>query len=244
MRAGERVRNILGAVIVLLSMNSALITYNQHKLNKEYSKLCDISQSLAVQVDKLKAENRELLEDVQELEKVLLDREDYINSLITFIKSSNQNLSDSKVTELAFLVDSVTSEFEEKYGFKKDVSLLLAIMRAESCFYNLSPNEAEATGYVQITPVCLTETNSKTGWGYSMEEMLEARKNLEVGWYHLNSDIEKFGLHKAIVAYNQGYNNLDKAVEVSLQDERSYLSTVLNYAQKVESYLEGGKRKC
>lgn len=178
---------------------------------------------------------------LNDVDKAVKEKLSYREKMSMAIQQTSDYVNKNKADELATIIDDVTTEFKNKYGYPKDNARVMAIMSAESDFRNLGSNDAGAIGYTQITPPCLQEVNKITGWGYSMDDMFDARKNIEVAWYYINKDKLKYGDDKSIVAYNQGYRNLDRAVTVSRGSSRSYLSKVTNRTLKYREMIGGSK---
>ena len=170
------------------------------------------------------------------LDKQLRDKLSYRENISKAIQQTS-NASKDKADQLAELIDDTTTSMKKEFGFPKDDARLLAIISTESDFKNLSANEAEAVGYTQITPACLSDVNKRTGWGYTMGDMSIAKNNLRVSWYFYNKDKVKYGEDKAIVAYNQGYRNLGGAVTASRGDSGSYLSKVTSRTYKYQNMI-------
>lgn len=238
----------IGVSLAVMIGSSLDIAYESNKdskammnkldeLDAQIQEQQEFQRHLEDEIDQIrqKVDTQAKKQDIMDSE--IKDKLSYRERVSSAIQQSSNYVNKKKADDLADIVDSVTTEFQEKYGFPKDVPKLLAIMQTESDFRNLSPNEAEAVGYIQITPQCLNEVNKRTGWGYSMEDMQDATSNIKVGWYYLNKDRVKYGDEKSIVAYNQGYKNLGGAVKASRGDSGSYLSKVMDRTVKFNELI-------
>lgn len=228
-------------IVTVCLMQSAIGVVNYRSFNEEImaekkadildeSNLYDYVEGTLVELKSVQSPSIDLEEE----------REKYLASIQSAIENTSGYMTSEKARQLADVIDTVTSDMEREYGFEKDVARVLAMISTESDFRNLSANEAEAVGYMQITPICLEYVNGVTGWNYTMADMQIAEANIRVGWYKYNKDKEGYGSDKATVAYNQGYNNLTRAVLVSQGDSTSYLYKVSsrrdNYMSMLEDY--------
>ena len=252
MKVEGRKKVAIGVSLAVMIGSSLDIAYESNKdskammnkldeLDAQIQEQQEFQRHLEDEIDQIrqKVDTQAKKQDIMDSE--IKDKLSYRERVSSAIQQSSNYVNKKKADDLADIVDSVTSEFQDKYGFPKDVPKLLAIMQTESDFRNLSPNEAEAVGYIQITPQCLNEVNKRTGWGYTMADMQDATSNIRVGWYYLNRDRVKYGDEKSIVAYNQGYRNLGGAVQASRGDSGSYLSKVMNRTVKFNEMIGDAK---
>lgn len=161
----------------------------------------------------------------------------YIDQIAYCIDTTSSYKTHIEAVSLANDIERALVDLEADYNYKKDIPKVLAMMSAETDFRNLSANEAEAVGYMQITPECLEYMNKKMGWDYTMDDMNDPEANIKVGWAKLNLDMDKLSEDEAIVAYNQGYRNLKGAVIASWEDSHSYLSKIINREEKYSKMM-------
>ena len=162
----------------------------------------------------------------------------YIDKIACCIDTTSDYKSYEESINLANVMDKTLVDLEADYEFKRDVPRLLAIISTESDFRNLLANEAEAVGYMQITPQCLSYVNKKMHWEYSMDDMIIPEANIKVGWAKYNLDADGLSEDEATVAYNQGYRNLKGAVQASYGDRNSYLSKINSRIAKYRKMME------
>ena len=232
-------------IVGVITASVAIIVDSYCSFNKEIDV---VEESLAVLDAEVREQNNLMGELLQVQEDLKRDRDKELEEqkhqrelalIKQAIKDTSSYVTDIKAEQLAEIIDYVATDMESQYGFKKDVARILAMISTETDFRNLSANEAEAVGYMQITPVCLEHINRITGWEYTMDDMIVAEANIRVGWYRYNMDLGQYGEEKAIVAYNQGYNNMSGAVIASYEDPNSYLCKVIYRTDKYKKLMEG-----
>jgi len=209
------------------------INQNIESQDKRINKLNDEINDKLKKVDKLEKE-------VHELDKQIKEKIAYRDRLSIVIQKTSEQTKKPEADMLAKVIDEVTTEFNQKYGYPKNVAKMLAIISTESDFRNLDPNDAYAIGYAQVTPPCLEEVNKLAGWSYTMSDMYNAKNNLRVAWFVINRDMRKYGEDKAIVAYNQGYRHLTRSAKYCRTDKTSYLYKVNAKTEKYRELLRGG----
>lgn len=82
----------------------------------------------------------------------------------------------------------------------------LILVNVESDFEpSAKVKRTKAYGLCQITPVCLKDFNNKTGNKYTMSEMLDIEKNLEVGMWYMNRLLTVYGKNFGIYNFKDAY---------------------------------------
>lgn len=141
---------------------------------------------------------------------------------------SNSDISPSEALKLSGIIYDVTSEYEKKYHFKRDVPLLLSLIYNESRFHRSSCSRAGARGLLQLTRPALKSVCTDWGTYHGNFNMYNPEHNIRVGYYYICRNKNQMGLDTAIVAYNRGYRNIKYHLHASRRDKNSYLSRVLN----------------
>jgi soluble lytic murein transglycosylase-like protein len=243
---------VTGAVIMASAISVQVMRLNS--VNREYRQTVEELNNVKRQVEVNKEELRqrveqniadleekqrqykELQDKLKELQKNMEDKLSYLDNIAEAIHSTSQ-LSKQDARTLAVTIDSITSEYETAYGFKKDIPKILAMMYVESTFNTYENSNAGARGLLQVTPSCLEQTNKWTGWHYTMNDMHDPESNIRVAWYYYNYDVNRYGEDHATVAFNQGYANLSRAVTYSRGSSSSYLSKVYNMYYEYQQRL-------
>ena len=138
--------------------------------------------------------------------------------------------------ELSKLVISISKEYEETYGFENDIAKLMSIIRVESEFNPNCTSSAGAKGLMQLMDATGQAYAEKLG--FKEYKPYDPEQNIRIAWYYYNVNKEKLGEDKAIVAYNRGYRNLTKAVQVSRGNPRSYLNKVKTHNDRYSTKLK------
>lgn len=93
-----------------------------------------------------------------------------------------------------------------------DPTLVLAIIRQESAFYEQARSRANARGLMQVRPSTARQTARAAGvQRYSTQKLYSAETNLALGIYYLSSLLRQFQgrVDLALAAYNAGDSRVD-----------------------------------
>lgn len=208
----------------------------------------DIRKEHQSQVDELEKEilvleNEILNLEAQLYEKMIEDAEKekelMLYETVVKIIEEDGNIPKHTAQKIAKLSISINREYHKTYGFEEDLPKLLSFMKVESRFNPHIRSSAGAQGLMQIMDS--TGKALAKELGISKYSPMDSEQNIRLGWYYYNKEKERLGEDKAIVAYNQGYNNLSKAVEYSKANNKSYWSKINNqetiYAQKLKEFI-------
>ena len=140
-------------------------------------------------------------------------------SVFNGILETNPDMNIEDITTLSYNVVNAAEEF--------NVSpfLLAAIVKTESGFHNLAPNEVSAKGYAQVTNICRTEAARH---GYSFNEATEI-DNLRCSAWYLSYLTDTFGDNEdsIIAGYNAGVSAIVEAGGVpDYPETREYVKRV------------------
>lgn len=164
------------------------------------------------------------------------EKMNFLNKIADIIVSnSEKKVQCGEAYNYAEIIYDVTSEYETKYGFKKDIPLILAIMKTESTFDKKCTSDVGAEGLMQMTPSTFNDVKKEVSLKDS--NLYNPETNIRACYYYILENIKKIGLEKAIVAYNQGFKKLTNAVAVSKTNPNSYLSKVLKSKSEFQSIL-------
>lgn len=216
---------------LLKEANRALVQYKAEGSKREKDLLTDI-QKLTDEVDTLNKEVESLRDRLNEVST-------YRSSISKAIMETSVFASQKEADMLAKTIDLAMQELKQKYGYEPNVNKVLAIISAESDFRNLEPNRHGATGYMQVSPPALEDICEEWGTDPKDYDLKDPFTNIYLGTYYVYRDIAKLGNDKAIVAYNQGYRNLSRAVSYSRGVSNSYLNKVLKRKERYKEKLGG-----
>lgn len=140
-------------------------------------------------------------------------------SVFNGILETNPDMDIEDITTLSYNVVNAAEEF--------GVSpfLLAAVVKTESSFRNLAPNEVSAKGYAQVTNICRTEAARH---GYSFNEATEI-DNLRCSAWYLSYLTDTFGDNEdsIIAGYNAGVSAVVEAGGVpDYPETREYVKRV------------------
>lgn len=140
-------------------------------------------------------------------------------SVFNGILETNPDMNIEDITTLSYNVVNAAEEF--------GVSpfLLAAVVKTESGFRNLAPNEVSAKGYAQVTNICRTEAARH---GYSFNEATEI-DNLRCSAWYLSYLTDTFGDNEdsIIAGYNAGVSAVVEAGGVpDYPETREYVKRV------------------
>ena len=242
---------VLPVVIGISVVFVVLSTYQVSKLTRELETSSMYVEELKTVEEESRAQVLELEAKVEEMEEVV-DRQ--FEELVKLQKEidAKQGLEDLLVDiimtegyptpteefarKLSKLVINISKEYEETYGFENDIAKLMSIIRVESEFNPNCTSHVGAKGLMQLMDATGQAYAEKLG--FKEYKPYDPEQNIRVAWYYYNVNKEKMGEDKATVAYNQGYRNLTKAVQVSRGNPRSYLNKVKTHNDKYSIKLE------
>ena len=240
---------------IIISVSATLLvivsTYQVSELTRELETSSIYIKELETAREESRAQVLELEAKVEEMEEVVDRRFEELVKLQKEI-DAKQGLEDLLVDiimtegypkpteefarELSKLVISISKEYEETYGFKNDVAKLMSIIRVESEFNPNCKSSAGAKGLMQLMDDTGQAYAKKLG--FKEYKPYDPEQNIRIAWHYYNINKEKMGEDKAIVAYNQGYRNLTKAVQVSRGNPRSYLNKVKTHNDRYSTKLK------
>ncbi len=124
-------------------------------------------------------------------------------------------------------INKLITRYAKRYGLEND--LVHAVVRAESGYNAHAVSSAGAVGLMQIMPA----TGADYGVG-SADALFDAPTNIRVGTRHLQRLIGRYGIGKAIMAYNAGEGALERHNGfVTYPETQRYTHRVLtSYLQK------------
>jgi len=124
-------------------------------------------------------------------------------------------------------INKLITRYAKRYGLEND--LVHAVVRAESGYNAHAVSSAGAVGLMQIMPA----TGADYGVG-SADALFDAPTNIRVGTRHLQRLIGRYGIGKAIMAYNAGEGALERQNGfVTYPETQRYTHRVLtSYLQK------------
>jgi hypothetical protein len=100
-------------------------------------------------------------------------------------------------------VDQLIKRYAKRYGVEN--ALIHSVVRAESGYNAHAVSTAGAIGLMQIMPA----TGADYGVG-SADKLFDAQTNLRVGIRHLKRLVNRYGIGKAVMAYNAGEGTLQR----------------------------------
>jgi len=239
---------VLPVVIGINIVFVVLSTYQVSKLTRELETSSIYIEELETAREKSKAQILELEAKVEEMEEVVdrqygeiiklqqeIDAKQGLEDLLVDIimTEGNPKPTEEFARELSRLVISISKEYEETYGFENDIAMLMSIIRVESEFNPNCTSSAGAKGLMQLMDATGQAYAEKLG--FKEYKPYDPEQNIRIAWYYYNINKEKMGEDKALVAYNQGYRNLTKAVQVS---RGSYLNKVKTHNDRYSIKLK------
>jgi len=100
-------------------------------------------------------------------------------------------------------VNKLIARYAKRYGIEND--LVHAVVRAESGYNAHAVSPVGAVGLMQIMPA----TGADYGVG-SADALFDAQTNIRVGVRHLKRLVARYGIGKAVMAYNAGEGALER----------------------------------
>jgi hypothetical protein len=124
-------------------------------------------------------------------------------------------------------IDKLIARYAKSYGVERD--LVHAVVRAESAYNAHAVSPVGAVGLMQIMPA----TGADYGVG-SVDALFDAQTNIRVGVRHLKRLVGRYGIGKAVMAYNAGEGALARQNGfVTYAETQRYTHRVLtSYLQK------------
>jgi hypothetical protein len=124
-------------------------------------------------------------------------------------------------------INQLIERFADRYGVERD--LVHAVVRAESAYNPHAVSHAGAVGLMQVMP----ETAADYGVT-SVDALFDASTNVRVGVRHLKRLLNRYGIGKAVMAYNAGEGALERHNGfVTFAETQRYTHRVLTqYLQK------------
>lgn len=222
-------RKLLLNTFISLNLFSASIINSNSIQNTRVVKFLNFKSKLELQVTLKKLSLEKRIQENQE-EKLL----ESISNII--FNDNSKNLSKEESKELAKLILKVNNEYVETYEFESDIPKLLSFIRVESHFNINAVSNKGAKGLMQL----LDSTGKYIANELGIKEYnpFDPEQNIRIGWYYYNKDKERLGEIKAIVAYNNGYKNLNRAVSRHQSRDNSYLRKIQFYDEKYSKELE------
>lgn len=203
---------ILSIITVCLYFAHISLAYISYQVNDRI--LEDAKEKYFVKLEK-RIEQNKLLKEYEVKKKIF-------NILSKF----HTGLSSSQLKQTV----RVIHQEGKKYGY--DPMLLVAIIIAESSFYNRAVSNVGARGLMQLMPFTAKQIAFETKLRWEGENTLyDPLMNVKMGIYYLDKMESKFGnLQLALEAYNNGPKRLNKMLN------RGYLPT--HYSNKVFNFYE------
>ena len=256
--------SVLAVTTLVITVSQISIAETKERLQEGYeTKIQQLSIYYEADLERIEEEKRELQETneelieqdienkskiqkkndkIKKLEEKLNETEDELNLINGHLdimssiiqEESYPKMSEEQADEVARHVWKLNNTYRGKFGFEFDPYLTLAFMAVESDFNPKAESYAEAKGITQLLDSTGKEYAEKLG--YTTYNPFDWKQNVNIGWYYFNTNRARYGKHKAIVIYNQGYRNLSKAVTYSLKSPTSYLNNILQSEEKFKSY--------
>lgn len=156
-----------------------------------------------------------------------------VNQIISYVKSENENLSDSEVKTIAEIV------YDESSKKNVDYRLVLAIMKIESNFRQDAVSRKGARGLLQVKPSHAKYIAQDVGIRWKGDTTLdEPDKNIKIGVHFFSQLIESFeNINLALHAYHVGPTKLKEIVADKKKPQKRYLNLVLDEYDRNKSVL-------
>ncbi|MCL1843752.1 MAG: lytic transglycosylase domain-containing protein [Defluviitaleaceae bacterium] len=152
------------------------------------------------------------------------------------------------VLSLAAFVIAINMRFPVRYleivrenAGELEVSLILAVIMAESSFRADAESHAGAQGLMQLMPATAKELAEQMGLDFSAEDVWKPEINIAMGSFYLNRLKTRYScIEVALAAYNAGQGNVSRwlADPEFSQDGQSLnyipFSETRNYLQRVK----------
>lgn len=235
---------VIGISVVFVVLSTSKLTRELETSSIYIKELETAGKESRAQVLELEAKVKEMEEVVDKQYKKIIKLQEEIDAkqgledlLVDIIMTEGYpKPTEEFARELSKLVISISKEYEETYGFENDIAKLMSIIRVESEFNPNCTSSAGAKGLMQLMDATGQAYAEKLG--FKEYKPYNPEQNIRIAWYYYNIDKEKLGEDEAIVAYNQGYGNLTKAVQVSRGNPRSYLNKVKTHNDRYSTKLK------
>lgn len=125
-------------------------------------------------------------------------------------------------------------------------TLIFAIARQESAFYESAHSSAGAMGLMQLMPATARQTARKTGIAYKQQDLYKAEQNITLGSHYLNQLLEQYNGNRilAAAAYNAGPHRVKRWTQekdnelpfdiwieiIPFKETRGYVQNVLAFS--------------
>lgn len=148
-----------------------------------------------------------------------------------FIYKTQQNLyTEQEADNIAYTIWDLTSQTNLGYEY------VMAIIMTESRFNYKARSWCGAVGLMQIMPNTFVSVAKKNGLNYSLSDIYDIEKNIEVGIKYLDYLHNKYGRHDLVSAgYNGGPGNANKIVKDKYD---SVPNETKDYIKKVKKHHE------
>ena len=235
---------VIGISVVFVVLSTSKLTRELETSSIYIKELETAGKESRAQVLELEAKVKEMEEVVDKQYEEIIKLQEEIDAkqgledlLVDIIMTEGYpEPTEEFARELSKLVISISKEYEETYGFENDIAKLMSIIRVESEFNPNCTSSAGAKGLTQLMDATGQAYAEKLG--FKEYKPYNPEQNIRIAWYYYNIDKEKLGEDEAIVAYNQGYGNLTKAVQVSRGNPRSYLNKVKTHNDRYSTKLK------
>lgn len=122
----------------------------------------------------------------------------------------------------------------KKYGLRP--GFIMGLIRTESNWVNEPPNEASATGLMQVEYVNGTARSIANDLGYSNYDLQDPITNIKFGTYYIAKLVRQYGdTSTALSAYNMGEGGLQTYVAYYGTSRSGYSRKVLSYQDYYEA---------
>ena len=132
-------------------------------------------------------------------------------------------------------IEQLIDRYAQRYGLERD--LVHAVVRAESAYNAHAVSPAGAVGVMQVMPA--------TAAGYGVQSaaaLFDADTNIRIGTRHLKNLVSRYGIGKAVMAYNAGEGALkSQGGFVRYPETQRYTHAVLsNYLRRkgIDTYSD------
>ena len=124
-------------------------------------------------------------------------------------------------------IDRLIDRYAKRYALERD--LVHAVVRAESAYNAHAVSPAGAVGVMQVMPATAAIYGVR-----SATDLFDAETNVRVGTRHLKKLVSRYGIGKAVMAYNAGEGALQRhGGFVSYAETQRYTHAVLsNYLRR------------
>jgi hypothetical protein len=245
---GDKV--MLGIIVVLIAMflGSSLMIYDLRRDNQTLSQRIDTNEENIEANETFTVSLSQVqMKDTANLISVDTEYQRRISLLEESIEPKNFRWAKIKAvrdvivqhtrTNLTIVEFTTIAGAVVDYSEENDVSisLILAVMKAESAFNPRAVSHAGALGLLQIMPATAEEISSEVG--RKRYHLFDISHNVQFGSYYLWKLLNRFDgdIEAAVRAYNCGPVYVEKVLS---RDYREYPQETLEYSEKVLMYKE------